>query len=335
MKKKILKFILWLFGILIVMMLAVFAAFQLSPRPGTYVIGLMFDSPVSISDKQAYKKAKDNVKVISNEVYKSKHKESTFDIYYPKNASKAVPVMIWAHGGGFVAGDKSGLKEFATRIVSDANIAVVAMNYETAPDSQYPNQVKQVNDLVKELQTRKMAELDLSKLFLGGDSAGAQIALQYAAVQTNASYADEMGMMQTIPEGNLKGTISYCGPVVLKQTAQQHSDNRFMKFFVKTVAWSLIGTKDWKNDPKLFQASLVDHVSNEFPPTYITDGNAYSFQEQGITLENRLNKLGVPVQGLFYTNDKKEITHEYQFDYSTTEAKECYQQTLKFLNQYK
>ena len=31
--------------------------------------------------------------------------------------------------------------------------------------------------------------LDLSKLLLAGDSAGAQIALQYATVQTNANYA--------------------------------------------------------------------------------------------------------------------------------------------------
>ncbi|MBO6359930.1 hypothetical protein [Enterococcus casseliflavus] len=79
------------------MMLAVFVAFQLSPKPGVYVIGRMFDSPVTISDKQAYKKAKNNVKVISDKVYKSNLKENTFDIYYPKNTSKVVPVMIWVH----------------------------------------------------------------------------------------------------------------------------------------------------------------------------------------------------------------------------------------------
>ena len=44
-----------------------------------------------------------------------------------------------------------------------------------------------------------------------------------------------------------------------------------MHFFVKTVAWSLIGTKDWQTDERLYQASLVDQVSKDFPPTYITD----------------------------------------------------------------
>lgn len=69
--------------------------------------------------------------------YESKYKENTYDIYYPKNSKGPVPVLFWVHGGGFVGGDKSGVKEFATKLVSDANIAVVAMNYELAPDSEY------------------------------------------------------------------------------------------------------------------------------------------------------------------------------------------------------
>ena len=75
--------------------------------------------------------------------------------------------------------------------------------------------------------------LDLSKLFIGGDSAGAQIALQYATVQTNANYAKELGMTAALPASHLKGTLSYCGPVDLKQMANQQSDNRFMKFSLK------------------------------------------------------------------------------------------------------
>ena len=87
-----------------------------------------------------------------------------------------------------------------------------------------------------------------------------------------------------------------------------------------------------KTDDSLFQASLVDHVTKNFPPTFITDGNAYSFQEQGIALENKLKELQVPVEGLFYKDEKKEISHEYQFDYSLPESKECYEQTVTFIN---
>lgn len=337
MKRKLWKISAWIIGILLGLVLLLFIAFQVSPRPGALIINHMFAAEVQIKDKPAYALAKNNTTVKSNRKYPSKFKQNDYDIYYPKNIKKPIPVIIWLHGGGYVGGDKSGMKEFATRMASDAKVAVVAMNYEHAPASQYPNQVHQVDELIQTLRKDKAkdTQLDLSRIFFGGDSAGSQIALQYATIQTNNSYAKQMDMKQLIPSGHIKGTISYCGPVDLKQTALQHSKSRFMKFFVTTVAWSLIGTKDWKESDKLQEASLVAHVNKDFPPTYITDGNAYSFQEQGHALADRLKELDVPVAQLFYTSSKKEITHEYQFDYATKEAKKCYQETLQFVNRYK
>ncbi|XFE28337.1 alpha/beta hydrolase [Listeria innocua] len=220
---------------------------DLAPRPGAFLINHMFSNTVQITDQKTFNQAEKNVAKKTDLTYESNYKENTYDIYYPKNSKGPVPVLFWVHGGGFVGGDKSGVKEFATKLVSDANIAVVAMNYELASDSEYPNQVLQVNELVKDLLAEGDDKLlDMEQLFFGGDSAGAQITLQYAALQTNEAYAKQMKIKQVLPKDSLKGTISYCGPVDLKLTAQQHSDDRFMKFFVKTVAWSLIGTKDWK-----------------------------------------------------------------------------------------
>ncbi len=258
-------------------------------------------------------------------------KKNNYDIYSPKDSEAPLPTLIWVHGGGYVSGDKVGVKEFATKLASDAHIAVVAMNYEPAPSSQYPNQVVQVNELVQQLKKENNQKLDLSKLIFGGDSAGAQIALQYVTIQTNQQYAKEMKMNQIIDPSAIKGAISYCGPVDLQQTAKQQSSDRLMHFFVKTVAWSLIGTKDWQTDERLYQASLVDQVSKDFPPTYITDGNAYSFQDQGIAFANKLKELDVPVDELFYKDQKKEISHEYQFNYTLPESKTCYDKTERFI----
>jgi acetyl esterase len=96
-----------------------------------------------------------------------------------------------------------------------------------------------------------------------------------------------------------------------------------------------LGKKDWQNTPQLAEASLVDHLTSEFPPTYVTDGNAFSFQEQGIALNKKLKSLGVESQGLFFTDTKDQIVHEYQFNYDTKEAKECYEQTVSFVNKFK
>ena len=332
MRAKIFKGLKWLGIALISIVLVIVIAFQVSPRPGAFVIAHLFNDTTAITNKKEYDHAKASTKLSADKVYQSKHKQNNYDIYYPKNSDKAVPVLIWVHGGGYVSGDKAGVKEFATKVAADTHVAVVSMNYEPAPASQYPNQVTQVDELVQQLKKDKDKRLDLSNVLFGGDSAGAQIALQYVTIQTNEEYAKEMNIKQSMAPETIKGTISYCGPVDLQQTAKQQSDNRFMRFFVKTVAWSLLGQKDWKTDDRLFQASLVDHVTKNFPPTFITDGNAYSFQEQGIVLENKLKELQVPVEGLFYKDEKKEISHEYQFDYSLPESKECYEQTVTFIN---
>lgn len=59
----------------------------------------------------------------------------------PNNITEKLPVIIWLHGGGFVGGDKSSLKEFATYLAVDTQVAVVAMNYQVAPVLRYPGQL--------------------------------------------------------------------------------------------------------------------------------------------------------------------------------------------------
>ena len=180
MKRKIVRFILWLLGILVVICLGVFLAFQLSPKPGAWVINQLFAGEVEIKDSASYDKALPNVQLQENQTYPSSRKKNTFDLYYPQTSKQAVPVVLWVHGGGYVGGDKSGMKEFATRLVADSSVAFISMNYELAPDAPYPSQLQQVNELVQFLLEKKQAYpmLDLSKLFIGGDKVGGGTPIQ-------------------------------------------------------------------------------------------------------------------------------------------------------------
>lgn len=335
MKKILLRCVLWFLGLLVCITILTALAFYVSPKPGAMLVRHMFSGEVKITDKQSFENAKAKVEVSYNHHYDSRFKDNSYDLYLPKDTKESVPVLIWVHGGGYIGGDKSGMKEFATKLSSDAHVAIVSMNYERAPESQYPNQVIQVSELVKELKMGNSSKLKLSNIMFGGDSAGAQIALQYALTQTNQPYGDSLNVPHLLEKSAIKGTVSYCGPLNLEQIKETKSSSNFMKFFVRTVAWSELGIKNWKTSPQLKQASLVNHLTGDFPPTYITDGNAYSFQEQGLAFKAKLEQLSVPVEGLFFNQSKKEMTHEYQFDYSKPEAKDCYAETLAFINKYK
>jgi acetyl esterase len=334
--KKFLKIISWIIGVLLGIALCIFIAFEVSPRPGVFVIKKAFEEQDKVTEVKSYNENKEKVTKISDIAYKSEYKKNQLDIYYPKGTEEKLPVIFWVHGGGYVAGDKSGMEEFALRITSQAKVAVVSVNYELAPDLEYPGQVKQVDEMYRYLskQKSKYPMLDFDHVFFGGDSAGSQIALQYAAIQTNSEYAKQMKMDQALTPQHIIGTISYCGPVDLKQTANEHSDDRFLKFFVKTVAWSLIGEKDWKDSPQLLEASLVDHCNERLSAYLYHRRECVLLPEAGNCLCRQIERqLNVPVQTLFYDGEKKVITHEYQFDYTTQEAETCYQQTVEFIQQ--
>ena len=49
-------------------------------------------------------------------VYPSKYPANKFDLYLPKDADKAqpLPLVVWIHGGGFIAGEKEGTENVMT-----------------------------------------------------------------------------------------------------------------------------------------------------------------------------------------------------------------------------
>ncbi|WP_285014173.1 alpha/beta hydrolase [Lactococcus garvieae] len=335
--KKFFKVISLLLGFLVAVILGLVLVFNLSPRPGAFVINRLFaKSGGKITDQKTYEATKKKVLLKSDLSYTSDKKRNSFDIYMPQNSKGPVPVMIWVHGGAYVGGNKTDVKEFATRIAHDAQVAVICPNYALAPDAQYPSQIQQINELVQDLFSHQAdyPSLDFNQIILGGDSAGAQIATQYAAIQTNKAYANALHFTPLLTKENLKGVISYCGPVNLQEKAHDKSNNLLLKAFTKTVAWSLLGTTDWKTNPHLQQASVVPAVTENYPPTYITDGNTLSFASEGEALTERLKALKVPVSQLFFSDSSKKIGHEYQFDYLTKEAQLCYQQTLQFIQEH-
>lgn len=164
----------------------------------------------------------------------------------------------------------------------------------------------------------------------GGDSAGAQIAAQFVATQTKSTYLSEFNLGQILDPEQIKGAVLYCGLYDLKEVLGQKSDDRFTKFFVNTVGWSLTGQKNWQDSQAIKQASVVDYITDKFPPTFVTDGNSYSFQEQGLTLVDRLKELNVPVTSLFFNDSDKEVTHKYQFHFTDPLAQKCYDMTKEF-----
>ncbi len=273
------------------------------------------------------------VQVKTDVAYPSRYGNNTFDLYAPAAGGGAV--LFWVHGGGFIGGDKSTIRPIALRLAAKG-YTVVSLNYALAPKKHYPAALVQLGEVYEHLRANapRFGTPDLGRLAFGGDSAGAQIALQFVLLQTNPALAAAMYWHPQMPKEAIKANVLYCGPYDLAAFA--NTGSRVLRFFVHQLGWAYFGQRNWMKKPQAQQASVLDHVTTACPPTFLTDGNAFSFEKQGRALYAKLTALGVPAEGLFYGPEAGELHHDYQFSFDKypQQAEECYQNTLAFLNRY-
>ncbi|TLG72753.1 alpha/beta hydrolase [Culicoidibacter larvae] len=327
------KIVLIFLDIILVILLSVVIIVNITPRPVVWLANaLIFGGAPESSTLPNYNEMEAKVTITKDEVYTSAYPENTFDVYTPnKEPGKTYPVIFWVHGGGFVGGDKSMIENYGVALASEG-YTVIALNYSVAPDYVYPTPVIQTKEFVDFVLTNKEKyNIDASKLFFAGDSAGAQIVSQFVITQTNANYASEVGIEQVVPESSIKGMLLYCGPYEL--TGLANSDNVVFSFIFSQIGWSYIGEKDWVQSPLAKQASIVDNVNADFPPAYITDGNTASFESMGRNLADKLRSLNVDVRERFYSVDEFVTGHEYQFIMGNVPGQTTYQDTVQFLKE--
>ena len=124
------------------------------------------------------------------------HAAHTLDVYRPKGCGK-LPLIVNVHGGGYVYGD-TGVYQFYCMDLAQRGFAVVSFNYRLAPEFKFPTPLFDLNTVMEWIE-RNAEEygFDLGNIFMVGDSAGAQLTSQYAAICSSPDYAALMGIKPT------------------------------------------------------------------------------------------------------------------------------------------
>ncbi|GEK33796.1 alpha/beta hydrolase [Kurthia sibirica] len=318
-------------AIIILLLLAASAFIYFSPKPAALLINYLFKDGVAVKAPD-YDSIVKNTRQLNDISYTSKYKDGTLDIVVPKNHTNPVPVVLWVHGGAYVGGDKKDVTEYAVQLAAKG-YAVVNMNYELAPGAKYPTPLKQMDEVYAFMVKNAIKyQLDINNLYIAGDSAGAQIASQYINIQVDDDYAAATQMTQKIPPNTIKAALLFCGPYDL--TAFNNlGDNKVISFFLDRVAWAYIGERNWQQSDQTILASMTDQISEHFVPTFITDGNSGSFENQGKKLSAILQSYDIPVEEVFYPLDEAILGHEYQFMMDLPEAQHTFNTLVQFMEQ--
>jgi acetyl esterase len=107
-------------------------------------------------------------------------------LYLP-DGSERPPLIVYAHGGGFMQGSLPSWHHFLRDLVRQSGVAALSVDYQLSPEVKFPVAFDEMVAMVR-LAAREGAGLgiDPTRLALGGDSAGANLALAAALAMRDA-----------------------------------------------------------------------------------------------------------------------------------------------------
>ena len=309
-----------------ILMVGIYVAHQLSPWPYVLLTRAVFAMGAARASATVEPYLPADISVQRGLRYGS-GRDAVLDVFRPEQAQGELPAVIWVHGGGFVAGSRADLYNYL-QVLAARGFVAIAIDYTLAPTARFPTPVRQTNEaLAYVLANAHRFQIDPTRIFLAGDSAGAQIAAQSALVISDPEYAARIGVEPGVPREVLRGIVLFCGPFdsIGRQFAWPYM------IFARTVVWSYIGTRG-RQDSSVSQLSVTPHVDASFPPTFISVGNNDRLAPQSFELASALRMKGVAVDTFFFPDDyDPPLGHEYQLFLSKVEAREALDRYVAFL----
>jgi monoterpene epsilon-lactone hydrolase len=203
----------------------------------------------------------------------------------PNNSKPSSPVLIYFHGGGFVAGSPEGYQNLISLIAEQSTAVVIAADYRLSPEHVFP--ASQDDCLAVSLQI--LAEYPNQSVLLGGDSAGANLAINTAlALSGLASQhsgnrgADGLVLISPWVEPTANG-----GSIVSNQ-----GNDIFDPIFLLKSYSDHMGQADLF-DPR---ANFINTDLSPLPKTYIQCGGGEQFVDQIQAFEGRAKSMDVDIE---------------------------------------
>lgn len=301
-------------------------ALYVTPWPGVLAIRQIFDAGAAQAAAKLEKKVPPGITARIGIRYDAKDPAALFDIYRSAGIANG-PTIVWIHGGGFVSGQRSDIANYL-KILAGQGFTVINLDYTIAPEAIYPTPARQINAALAHIVANgSRLGVDPARILLAGDSAGANLAAQVATIVTSPDYARAIGIAPGLSADRLKGVILFCGPYDLALMKGEGIGG----LFTRLTVWAYSGVRNPADRPDFATFSLTDRVTSQFPPAFISVGNADPLKPHSKLLADALTRKGVAVDTLFFPDDyAPPLAHEYQFDLDTAAGRQALERAGAF-----
>jgi acetyl esterase/lipase len=199
-------------------------------------------------------------------------------------AAAPATVFVHVHGGGFVIGSAAGQDAALERIAASTGMTVASIDYRLAPEHPYPAGLDDCETVTRWLIEHAAAELGSGRLLIGGESAGANLALCTA-----------LRVVRDQP-GALAGAALYYGNYDLTMTPSQRQAGSGVLITTGSLEWfydQYVPDASKRDDPDISPLYADLHG---LPPVILAVGTADSLIDDTTFLFSRLLAAGVDTE---------------------------------------
>ena len=243
------------------------------------------------------------------------------DVYCPSGTTSPLPTIVSIHGGGYVYGSKEIYRRYGMDMAK-RGFAFVNFNYRLAPKWKFPTPLFDTNAVLNWVcKNASRYHLDPSRIILLGDSAGAQLTSQYAAMYANPEYA-ALFQIQLAPV-TIRCVGLFCG---MYDMVQRASGKR------KGLALDYLGRDLSPEDPRF---AVLENIGSNYPPAFIATACHDFLRPCAEPMYHFLAEKGVDAQWHCYgTEEQEEIGHVFHVNIILPEAKQCNDDAASFFARY-
>ena len=235
-----------------------------------------------------------------------------------ENSDKPMPCLVFFHGGGFMLRASGGHYKIAKEYAARLQCKVVYADYRLAPQNPFPVPAEDCFATYRwVLMHGKKLGIDRNAIFLGGDSAGGNLAAAVALMARDRKFPMPKGVMLIYPVTDRRmNTVS-------------------MQNFIDTPVWDAGLTKlMWQcylgnQEPEHVEyASPMEAASfRHFPPTYMEVAEFDCLHDEGVNLYERIKETGVPTE----LHEVKGGCHGYETATDSLIVRACMDCRVKWL----
>ena len=260
------------------------------------------------------------VKEYRNISYGSHGSDNLLDVYVPEGTTGSLPTIVNIHGGGYVYGTKEIYRRYGMDMAK-RGFAFVNFNYRRAPKWKFPTPLADTNAVMEWIiRNARQYHLDPDRIIVLGDSAGAQMTSQYAAMQSNREYGKLFGL--NLAKVRIRAIGLNCGLYDLADMAAKPRKGMHKDYFGRIPA----------EDPRF---RCLEAITDNYPPAFITTGTEDFLRELAQPMYEYLQSKGVDCAWKCYGREgDKNICHVFHVNILLPEAIQCNDDAADFFKKY-